>query len=72
MRPLILCIINRVITVFKYALCISVIFAKNKIVFGKIKNEDGNFLKSVNIISMPFTIEPNFLANIEKNWIWIF
>ena len=43
------------------------IFAKNKIVFGKIKNEDGNFLKSVNIISMPFTIEPNFLANIEKN-----
>ena len=67
MRNLILCIINSAIKVFKYALCISVIFAKNKIVFGKIKNEDGNFLKSVNIISMPFTIEPNFLANIEKN-----
>ena len=41
------------ITVFKYALWISVIFAKNKIVFGEIKNEEGNFLTSVNIVSMP-------------------
>ena len=41
------------ITVCKYALCISVIFAKNKIVFGEIKNEEGNFLTNVNIVSMP-------------------
>ena len=54
-------------TVFKYALCISVIFAKNKIVFGEIKNEEGNFLTSVNIVSMHSTIEPDYLLNIQNN-----
>ena len=44
------------ITVFKYALCISVIFAKNKIIFGKIKNEEGISLASVNIVSIPSQI----------------
>ena len=62
-----MCIINTVITVFKYALYISVIFAKNKIVFGEIKNEEGNFITSVNIVSMPLTIEPDFLSNIQNN-----
>lgn len=62
-----MCIINTVITVFQYALCISVIFAKNKIIFGEIKNEEGNFITSVNIVSMPLTIEPDFLPNIQNN-----
>ena len=54
-------------TVFKYALFISVIFAKNKIVFGEIKNEEGNFLTSVNIVYMHSTIEPDYLLNIQNN-----
>ena len=55
------------ITVFKHALCISVIFAKNKTVFGEIKNEERNFLTSVNIVSMPSTLEPDYLSNIQNN-----
>ncbi|MFL3005746.1 MAG: hypothetical protein ACJZ1R_06230 [Candidatus Neomarinimicrobiota bacterium] len=43
------------------------IFAKNKIIFGEIKNEEGNFITSVNIVSMPLTIEPDFLPNIQNN-----
>ena len=55
------------ITEFKYALCISVIFAKNKIVFGEIKNEEANFLTSVNIFSKTSTIEPDYLSNVQNN-----
>ena len=43
-------------TILKYGLCISVIFARNKIVFGEIKNEEGISLASVNIVSIPSKI----------------
>ena len=43
-------------TILKYGLCISVIFARNKIIFGEIKNEEGISLESVNIVSIPSQI----------------
>tara|TARA_Y100001980_G_C14405946_1_gene200892 strand:- start:449 stop:592 length:144 start_codon:yes stop_codon:yes gene_type:complete len=39
------------------------IFANNKIVFGGAKNEDGNFLKSMNIASKPSKIGTQFNEN---------
>ena len=45
-------IVTKMTTILKYGLCISVIFARNKIVFGEIKNEEGISLASVNIFSI--------------------